>query len=148
MNLSIGFFKMLNVVISVIFITHFVSCMWFLTAKLQNFEPDTWVYRYALVDATTATQYIASFYWAFQTLTTLGYGDITPQTVTEMIFSIFWMLTGVGFYSFTIGNLSNILSNIDKRASILKDKIEAFNSFSLKINLPDYLRQKVQRFLE
>lgn len=120
MNLSLGFFKMLNVVISVIFITHFVSCIWFMAAKLQNFEPDTWVYRKALLDESMATQYIAAYYWAFQTLTTVGYGDISPMTTPEMIISIFWMLTGVGFYSFTIGNLSNILSNIDKRASILK----------------------------
>ena len=119
-NLSLGFFQMLKLIILVIFITHFVSCLWFLAAKLQSFEPDTWVYRKGLLDESLTTQYIASYYWAFQTLTTVGYGDIAPQTTVEMIISICWMLTGVGVYSFTIGNLSTILSNIDKRASILK----------------------------
>jgi hypothetical protein len=53
-------------------------------------------------------------------LTTVGFGDIPPKTFLERIVSIAWMIIGVGFYSFTIGNLSTILANIDKKSAVLK----------------------------
>jgi voltage-gated potassium channel Kch len=51
-------------------------------------------------------QYLAAIYWALQTLTTVGFGDIVAVSTTEKIITIFWMIFGIGFYSFTIGNLS------------------------------------------
>ena len=54
-------------------------------------------------------------YRVITTLTTVGYGDIVPYTILEKIFSLVVMILGVGFYSYTIGNLSSILANIDRR---------------------------------
>jgi len=87
---------------------------------LDDFDPETWVAKHSLVDAGAWTQYVASFYWASQTLTTVGFGDIAPGTPIERIIAILWMIVGVGVYSFTIGNLSSLLSNMDRRATILK----------------------------
>lgn len=39
--------------------------------------------------------------------------------------AIIWMILGVGFYSFTIGSLSSMLSVIDSRDTILKAKLSA-----------------------
>ena len=44
-------------------------------------------------------QYLVALYWAFTTMTTVGYGDVTPQTDEERIFFIFAMIIGVAFYS-------------------------------------------------
>jgi hypothetical protein len=44
-------------------------------------------------------QYLVALYWAFTTMTTVGYGDVTPQTDEERIFCIFAMIIGVAFYS-------------------------------------------------
>lgn len=118
-NLNLGLFRMVNVLISVLYINHLLCCLWFFAARIDD-GPETWVSRMDLRDASPVRQYIAGYYWALQTLTTVGYGDIHPYTSLERIIAIAWMLSGVGFYSFTIGNLSNILSNIDKRALILK----------------------------
>lgn len=87
---------------------------------MNDFSPDTWVAKHELVDANAATQYIASYYWALQTITTVGFGDFAPGTPTERILAILWMIVGVGVYSFTIGNLSTLLANMDRRATILK----------------------------
>ena len=41
-------------------------------------------------------RYIDSFYFVSATLTTIGYGDITPKTDFGKLFTIFYMFAGVG----------------------------------------------------
>ena len=38
---------------------------------------NTWVGKRDLVDSSIGYKYLNSFYWAFQTVTTVGYGDFT-----------------------------------------------------------------------
>ena len=49
--------------------------------------------------------WLNSFYLSVITLTTVGYGDITPQTDAGKLFTIFYVLIGVGI----IGASLNIL---------------------------------------
>ena len=80
--------------------------------------------RYNLIDSHHFEQYIASVYWlvyiyyifrVLTTATTVGYGDIYPISKTERSLAICLMIFGVGFYSYTVGNLSSILANMDQR---------------------------------
>ena len=59
------------------------------------------------------------------------------------------MAIGVGFYSFTIGNLSSIISDIAFKAALLQERIEAMQGF-MKRNptLPPEIEQKIRRFLQ
>jgi hypothetical protein len=47
-----------------------------------------------MVDASPGEQYLASIYWVFQTLTTVGYGDIPAITTSERLISCFIMVLG------------------------------------------------------
>ena len=44
-------------------------------------------------------------------MATVGYGDFGAVTVAELFLCIIWMIFGVGFYSFVIGNLTSIIAN-------------------------------------
>ena len=92
-------------------LTHISACLWFLTAKFNNFSPDTWVAREDLLDREPIELYAWAMHWATQTVTTVGYGDIPAYTNSEIIFSFIWGLLGVLFYSFIIGNFTSIISN-------------------------------------
>jgi hypothetical protein len=93
-----------------IILTHIVACLWFLTSRLDNFRPDTWVARIDIKDKPPIVKYLYSMQWSSQTVITLGYGDIPAKTSAEMSISLFWTVIGVGFYSFVIGNYSSIIS--------------------------------------
>lgn len=82
------------------------------------------------------------------TLTTVGYGVPNAKTPIEIIFTLLWMIFGVGFYSFTIGNLSSILSSIDEKASELEKKKYNFAEYAKKHKLPIEIQNKVTKFID
>ena len=52
-------------------------------------------------------------WWAFVTLTTVGYGDIVPRTDAGRIVAVMLMVFGVAVYSLMIANLTHFLETID-----------------------------------
>ena len=136
-NISVGMIRMLNVLGLQFFMVHLMACFWFLAATFEDNLYETWVGAKGLVDESSLYQYFNSFYWAFQTVTTVGYGDFSLSTNTEYILALFWMMVGVNFYSFTIGNVSSIIAAMDSKAAVLNSKLNTLQEYSIKYQLPN-----------
>lgn len=80
-----------------------------------------------LLDYDNYRIYITSLYWATTTLTTVGYGDIRAYNTTERIFACISMIIGIFLYSYIIGSLTNLLSNLDVREAKLTRKLDIVN---------------------
>lgn len=120
-----------------------MGCFWFMSAQIDGFTPDCWVVRRGILNEDIMTKYLNSVYWAFTTVTTVGYGDIFAFTQLEMILAITWMITGVGFYSFTIGSLSSFLLTIDTRDSILNAKLAATHEFAKETGISAECKRRI-----
>jgi hypothetical protein len=130
MRMNPAYVRMTTLTLTVTFLVHLVSCFYFMIVSFSDFDPQCWIVIHGLIDADNFTQYISAMYWAFQTLTTVGYGDMQGTTMEERVFSIMWILFGVAFYSFTIGNLQSILSEIDASSSELSSKLTTLTNFA------------------
>jgi len=53
-----------------------------------------------LYSASSTDVYVASLYFIVQTMTTVGYGDILSNNMSEFILNIFLKLAGVILFSF------------------------------------------------
>ena len=122
--------------------------MWYFSSKINDFNEDTWVYRKGYLDRSIGSKYIISFYWSIQTVLTVGYGDISSVTTLEKWMSISWMMVGVGFYSYIIGTVAQVLEKIDNRKSSLKAKIDVIEVFCSETNLKPNLKKKILNTLE
>lgn len=148
LNINSRIFKLLKFVASVGICVHLMGCLWFFSARLENFDVNTWVVRYSYLDEDKPTQYLASIYWAFTTVTTVGYGDISAGTDLEMVLAIFWMVVGAGFYSYTVGSLSSFLSAIDTRESVLASKLAAVYEFAKETGISNSCRHKIRQAIK
>jgi hypothetical protein len=66
--------------------------------------------RNGLQETPKAKIYLISFYWAYQTLTTVGFGDINGNgNSIEKIIACIWMILGVLVSSYMIGNFISLI---------------------------------------
>lgn len=112
---------------------HFISCSWILVSG----NPD---------GLDPVSRYIRSFYWTITTLTTVGYGDITPSGNTQTLFVVLIQLLGAGMYGLIIGNIANLLAHIDVAKSQYKEKLEKINTFLKYRNIPLSMQKKINNY--
>ena len=77
-----------------------------------------------------------AFYYVFTTLTTVGYGDITPRTPPEQFFALLLIFFGVGLYSYIIGNLTTFFDRLDIRKTALKAKTTVVSDILNRLKIP------------
>jgi len=78
----------------------------------------------------------------------VGYGDISAGNSTERVYSIIIMVLGVFIYSYTIGALSNLMSNLDARKAKLNQKLELLAELSIEYGISKEFHQKLATALE
>jgi len=147
LKMNNGIVRLVRFAVTIIILVHVTGCFWFFLAKLDDFSPDTWVTRYSHNNKPNMELYILSVYYVFTTLTTVGYGDIAARTLNERVFAIILMGFGVGFYSYTISNLSTIMENMDIRSANLKTRLSTLHEFVKDSNIPRDLKGKIKRHI-
>ena len=92
-----------------VFIAHLLACGFFYVGSHAAEGEASWISSYAdgtAVDAELSQQYLFSIYWALTTLTTVGYGDITPANDSERTFVTFTLLGGSLVFAYILGDVS------------------------------------------
>jgi hypothetical protein len=90
--------------------------------------------------------YVHSLYWCFTTLTTVGYGDITPQNNLGKIYASLTMILGVGAFGVIISNLSRFLMLNDRYKEEKKEKMNNLHMFLKHYAIPDKVQSQVYTF--
>ena len=86
---------------------HVISCLWLITAKFDPSE-ESWLEKLQ-GQKTNSELYLTSFYFTITTITTVGYGDWSATTFTEMVAATIIMFIGVIAFSFASGTLTNYI---------------------------------------
>ena len=68
-------------------------------------------------------------YWAFQTLTTVGYGDFGAFNGWEIFITCLWMFMGVAIYTVVVGSLTIMITESSNNYEDLKMKLTALEEF-------------------
>lgn len=126
------YFKLSLIFISLIIAVHFIAC--------------TWLYIYPDPNLSWIDSYVKAFYWAITTLTTTGYGDITPTTSIGRLFNIIVMLIGFSAFGILVGQISSLIYSKSRTEEENRQKMEDLRHFMKYYEIPPNLSNQVFEF--
>jgi hypothetical protein len=115
---------------------HWLACGWIALGGCKEFEADKF------------TQYLKSLYYIFTTLGTVGYGDITPKTNSQTLYSMFVMILGTGMYGYVVGSVASVIANLDIAKANHAKKMEEVSAFLKYRRISHPLQVRVRGYYE
>jgi len=146
LSINTNIIRLVQLFLTALAVSHWLGCAFYLISRLEDSEHDNWVEAYGIQNSPLATKYLRSFYWALSTLTVVCFGDITPKTTGETVFTMAVLLIGFFFIAALIGNIVFLMTNMDASAVALARKIQSFRQFCNRNVLPDTVRERVIKF--
>ena len=114
-------------------IAHWLACGWLAIGGID-------------MEADEFSKYLRSLYWCITTLATVGYGDIVPKTNLQTVYTMVVMLLGVGVYGYVIGNVTNLVANIDLAKTHYRENMERLAAFMRYRNIPPALQRRLNDY--
>jgi len=133
--LNPGLVRLFFTIFVVLIIAHWVACGWLALGKIDD-KLDHF------------SNYLKALYWCITTITTIGYGDITPSTNGQTIYTMFVQLTGAGMYGYIIGNLASMLANSDLARTQFRAKMEKIQTFMQYRDVPGDLQDNIRTYYD
>lgn len=143
---SANAFRIVNLLIAFTLCAHWVACLWFLLGS-QEGTPN-WIDEYGLEGVDVETQYVNSLYWAVTTMTTVGFGDITPVSPDERVFASWVFLFGAVIYASIFGNVALLIQSFSLSTLRYRERLLLLQDFFQANSLPASLKQQVFLYME
>ena len=130
-------FDLLMLFIQVAFLAHVFACFFHLVAVENSSgtdieDGDTWFRDQDLFPHQTNSEvYIGAIYWAFTTMTTVGYGDICahPESIAEKCYAIVMMAIGATVFAFVLANVAALSDSMSGTQAQVRAQLVHVNEY-------------------
>ncbi|XP_070831174.1 voltage-gated inwardly rectifying potassium channel KCNH6-like [Chaetodon trifascialis] len=143
-------------------IAHWLACIWY---AIGNVERSTsagigWLdtlgdqlgkpYNDTIIGSgpSIRDKYVTALYFTFSSLTSVGFGNVSPNTNSEKIFSICVMLIGALMYASIFGNVSAIIQRLYSGTARYHAQMMRVREFIRFHQIPNPLRQRLEEYFE
>ena len=156
-------YDLIVLILKTILLAHVMACLWFffgsLNSEQQHYDGDetSWLQlQYPEEPILRNDQnrsvdwfverYTVSLYWAFTTITTVGYGDITATNVLEQVLCLVCMVIGVFVFTTVAAQLHSQLETAQAGQFEAEKKISKLVSFLKQRQVAPELRNQIRDF--
>lgn len=144
---TVGVWQSIKMFSTMIVLTHWCGCGYFIVAWAIGFA-DSWTEGLNVSQSTIMTQYTASLYWAAYTVSTVGFGDIKPVTVSERIFAIAAMFIGAVLCDAGLtAVLTALVDTRDAKAADNVARVQCIKKYMHYRDFPLRIQNSVQDYL-
>lgn len=134
-NLQPISYRLIPIAVMLPLLVHLVACGWIALGSGT-----------AGVDADKVSEYIKGIYWAFTTLTTVGYGDISAKTNPQMLYACLIQFVGVGVFGYVLSNVASLLARNDAAREHHMNNLDRAELYMSSHEIPNHLRTKVRSY--
>ena len=145
-----------QVAVVIIYIAHIFSCGFYWVGAHVYYDwgnQQAWIAggdfplktTYGMTWGEVGAPYIASVYWTVTTMTTVGYGDLTPTSPSERIYAIACMVFGTGVFGYVIGSATTILAATKGAEEAIITRMATLQQFMEDKKLPHELQIRLRR---
>ena len=141
--------KLIELIILIFISSYMFTCIWIIICEaMEDFVYDTqyvdtaaeyqgnFFPKYELEKMETKEIFLIVFYFSFTSLTTVGFGDYSPQHNVEQVFCAFMLLFGALIFSFIMGEYGALLDEYKTSNEEYEegDKLKLFFGVMRKFN--------------
>ncbi|XP_046673590.1 potassium voltage-gated channel unc-103 isoform X12 [Homalodisca vitripennis] len=94
------------------------------------------------------SRYITALYFTFSSLTSVGFGNVAPNTDAEKVFTICVMLVGSLMYASIFGNVSAIIQRLYSGTARYHTQMLRVREFIRFHQIPNPLRQRLEEYFQ
>ncbi|XP_072106088.1 voltage-gated inwardly rectifying potassium channel KCNH6-like isoform X4 [Mobula birostris] len=144
-------------------IAHWLACIWYAIGNVERtfLQPrigwldslgDQIGKQYLENDTssgpTIKDKYVTALYFTFSSLTSVGFGNVSPNTNSEKIFTICVMLIGSLMYASIFGNVSAIIQRLYSGTARYHTQMLRIREFIRFHQIPNPLRQRLEEYFQ
>ncbi|XP_058836587.1 potassium voltage-gated channel subfamily H member 7 isoform X8 [Topomyia yanbarensis] len=144
-------------------IAHWLACIWYAIGNaerpmmknkigwLDALAEATQEYYYANNTGggpSIKSRYVTALYFTFTSLTSVGFGNVAPNTDAEKIFTICVMLVGSLMYASIFGNVSAIIQRLYSGTARYHTQMLRVREFIRFHQIPNPLRQRLEEYFQ
>ncbi|KAH8284605.1 hypothetical protein KR018_005437 [Drosophila ironensis] len=145
-----------------ILIAHWLACIWYAIGNAEKSIASKnigWLHSLAYdiqepyFDNKTGgpsikSRYITALYFTFTSLTSVGFGNVAPNTDAEKAFTICVMLVGSLMYASIFGNVSAIIQRLYSGTARYHTQMLRVREFIRFHQIPNPLRQRLEEYFQ
>ncbi|XP_065687428.1 voltage-gated inwardly rectifying potassium channel KCNH2 isoform X2 [Patagioenas fasciata] len=140
-------------------IAHWLACIWYAIGNVEG-QRIGWLHSLGdqigkplnasnpLYGPTIKDKYVTALYFTFSSLTSVGFGNVSPNTNSEKIFSICVMLIGSLMYASIFGNVSAIIQRLYSGTARYHTQMLRVREFIRFHQIPNPLRQRLEEYFQ
>lgn len=132
---------------------HWLACIWHGIGNLEKKNDMGWIRELTEnlnLNNTTGldlqTRYITALYFTLSSLTSVGFGNVSPNTDAEKIFSVCVMIVGALMYASIFGNLTAIIQRLYSRASRFHRDLRVIEDFVRFYKIPKATKEELDEY--
>merc|ERR1719337_113047 len=96
---------------------------------------------------TLSTYYLWSFHFAMATMTTVGYGDISPTNTAELVYTICLLWVSLVVFSACMGVLMNLISRNYEEGQERRNRLMDLAKYMNWRDVPRTMRGSMRKYL-
>ena len=145
-RLKYAYVRSISLFITVALLSHWTACLFYYFGALSS-KTANW-YLEPGIPRDLYGRYIASLYFSVYTITTIGYGDVTPTNTMERTFTTVIMFFGAAIFAFIISQVSNLAQELSSSSVHHRQRMDTLMDLASYRNLDTELVFQIRRYFQ